>query len=308
MKFGVCLPNFPFGVEPSRTAIVGVAKEAALLGYDSLWVSDHILVPAEYPRYGRLFESLSTLAYIGGVTEQIRLGTSILVVPYRSAIVIAKQAATIDALTDGRLILGVGAGWIEGEFAALDVDFENRGRRLDESLAVMRTLWTDDDPTVDGEVYQFSDVLFEPKPAQTGGVPIWVGGHSTAALRRAVTYGAAWHPDDLGPDELADYTRRLDEMSDGRTIDISLRRTVDARPAMTIAESGAGGETEGQWEGGTASALTGSVDEILGEIEQVAALGVTHLICQFEHRTQREHLDQMRFFVEEIIQTLNGER
>lgn len=305
MKFGVCLPNFPFGVEPSRSAIVEVAKEAEMLGYDSLWVSDHVLVPAEYPRYGRLFESLSTLAYIGGVTEQIRLGTSILVVPYRSAIVIAKQAATIDALTDGRLILGVGAGWIEGEFAALDVDFGSRGRRLDESLAVMQALWTDDDPTMKGEFYEFSNVLFAPKPAQPGGVPIWVGGHSTAALRRAVTYGDAWHPDDVGPDELANYSRRLDEMSNGRTIDISLRRTVDARPAMARAESASGGEAEGRWEGGTASALSGSVDEILAEIEQVAALGVTHFICQFEHRLQREHLDQMRFFAEEVIQTIS---
>lgn len=308
MQVGVCLPNFPFGVDPSRDAIVDVAQEAESLGYGSLWVSDHVLVPAAYPRYGRLFEALSTLAYIGGVTERIRLGTSILVVPYRNAIVVAKQAATIDALTAGRLILGVGAGWIDGEFAALGVDVDSRGRRLDESLAVMQTLWTDDDPAMDGEFYAFSDVLFEPRPAQKGGVPIWVGGHSDAALRRAVTYGAAWHPDDLGPDDLAEYRRRLDEMSDGRTIDIALRRTVDARPAMSMTRSGTGGETEGEWDGGTASVLAGSVDEILGEIEQVAEVGVTHLICQFEHRTQRELLEQMRFFAEEVVQTMNDER
>lgn len=146
MKFGVCLPNFPFGVRPSRDAIVEVAQELDRLGYDSAWVSDHVLVPRDKPRYGHLYEVLSTIAYLGGLTEKIQLGTSILVLPYRNAIVVAKQAATIDALIGGRLILGVGAGWIEDEFRYLGADFHRRGRLLDEGIKVMKALWTEENP------------------------------------------------------------------------------------------------------------------------------------------------------------------
>jgi probable F420-dependent oxidoreductase len=302
MKFGVCLPNFPFGVRPTRDAILEVAQEAESLGFDSVWVSDHILVPNDKPRYGRLFEALSTLAYVGGATERIEMGTSILVLPYRSAITVAKQAATIDALTGGRLIVGVGAGWIEGEFDNLGMDFHNRGSRLNEGLAVMKALWGEDDPQVDGEFYQFSDVLFEPRPAREGGIPIWVGGHSNVALRRALEYGDAWHPDDLPTDELAEFVTKLHAMSDGREIGVSLRRTVDVRPTMAAAEAAAsGGELAGRWPGGSASALTGNVEGIVAEMDEVAALGVGHFICQFEHQSQEEHLQQMRFFAREII-------
>lgn len=304
MKFGVCLPNFPFGIAPSRDAIVDIAQEAESLGFASVWASDHLLVPKANPRYGRLFESITTLAYIGGATETLQLGTSILVVPYRNAITIAKQAATIDALTGGRLIIGVGAGWIEGEFKNLGVDYDTRGSRLSESLAVMKALWTEDDPAIDGEFYSFSDVLFEPKPTRASGVPIWVGGHSTYALERAVKYGDAWHPDDMPSDQLADYVEQLREMSDGRDIGVSLRRTVDLRPTME-AQAASGGQAEGRWEGGTASALGGTVEDIVAELNNLAGLGVGHFICQFEHQTQEEHLMQLRFMAEEIFPRVN---
>ena len=166
MQFGVCLPNFPFGVRPSREAILEIAQEAEALGYDSVWASDHLLVPRERPRYGRIFEALSALAYVGGATQKLQLGTSVLILPYRNAIIVAKQAATIDALTGGRLILGVGAGWIEGEFQNLGAGFRTRGRHLDEGLAVMQALWSEEHPGVRGEFYQFSNALFEPRPAR----------------------------------------------------------------------------------------------------------------------------------------------
>jgi probable F420-dependent oxidoreductase len=309
MKFGVCLPNFPFGVRPTREAILDVAQEAEALGFDSVWVSDHILVPKDKPRYGRLFETLTTLAYVGGATERIELGTSVLILPYRNAITVAKQAATIDALTGGRLIIGVGAGWIEGEFNNLGADFRRRGRHLDEGLAVMKALWTEDDPKIDGEFYRFSDVLFEPRPvpspaegpARPGGIPIWVGGHSDAGLRRAVRFGDAWHPDDLPKAQLAGYVAKLRSLSGGRDIGVSLRRTVDLRPAMATATRAVGGEAAGRWPGGSASALAGSLEEVAAEIGEVAQLGVGHFICQFEHQTQEEHVAQMRFIAREIF-------
>jgi probable F420-dependent oxidoreductase len=304
MQFGTCLPNFPFGVQPSREAILEVAQEAEQSGFDSVWVSDHILVPADKPRYGNLFEALSTLTYVGAKTEKIKLGTSIMVLPYRNAVTVAKQTATIDALTEGRLILGVGAGWIEGEFESVGADFHARGRRLDAGLKVLKELWTSDDPQVDDEFYQFSDVLFEPKPHRPEGIPIWVGGHSKAALRRTVQFGNAWHADDLPHEELASYMETLKEMGNGREVAVTLRRTVDLRPALAMAREGtgeAGGVAGGRWPGGSAAALTGTLDEVRAEIDALARLGVEHFVCQFEHETQQEHLDQIQLFGSEII-------
>jgi probable F420-dependent oxidoreductase len=301
MKFGLCLPNFPFGVQPSREAIVEVAQEAERLGYDSVWTTDHILPPAAWPRFGHLYETLSTLAYLGGATETIRLGTSILVLPYRNAITVAKQTATIDALTGGRMIIGVGVGHLEAEFQSMGVDFRSRGRRLDEQLRVLRTLWMEDDPRFDGEFYRFSDVLFEPRPAQEGGIPLWVGGNSDRALSRAARLGDAWHADDLRPEQLRASQDKLQEMSNGRQVGVTLRRTVDLRPALDAARSG----TPAREATGEEFAITGTLQQALDEIAAVAEVGVEHFVCQFEHATQEEHLQQMAYFAQEVFPHVN---
>ena len=202
MHFGVCLPNFPFGAPPSRDHIVAIAQAAERLHYASVWVSDHVLVPVDKPRYGHLYEVLTTLAYIAGVTERIRLGTSVLVLPQRDAILAAKQIATLDDLSGGRVIVGVGAGWMEGEFTNLGADFHRRGRHLDEGIQVMHTLWRDQTPQHAGSFYRFTDVLFGPKPSQAGGPAIWIGGASDAALRRAALLGDGWHADDVPLEQL----------------------------------------------------------------------------------------------------------
>ncbi|NJN94626.1 MAG: LLM class flavin-dependent oxidoreductase [Anaerolineales bacterium] len=164
MKFGLCLPNFPFGVKPSRETIVGIAQAAERLNYDSAWVSDHVLVPKDKPRYGHIYEVLTTMAYLAGMTERLILGTSVLVLPQRDAILAAKQIATLDDLSGGRVIIAVGVGWIEGEYNNLGADFHRRGKHLNEAMQVMKSLWQDDDPQFSGEFYNFKDVLFSPKP------------------------------------------------------------------------------------------------------------------------------------------------
>jgi probable F420-dependent oxidoreductase len=283
MRIGVCLPNFPFGVEPSPAAIVEVALEAERLGFDSVWATDHLLVPRTVPRYRSVFEALTTLAHLGALTERVELGTSVLVLPVRHAVEVAKQAATIDALSGGRLVLGVGAGWIEGEFANLGADFHGRGRHLDEALAVLRSLWNGQDPSHDGERYRFAEVLFAPRPARTGGVPLWIGGNSPAALRRAARLGDAWHADGLTSAELAAPLARLRELvPPGRRVAATLRRTLDLR-------DGAGGAPSGSGE----APLAGE-DAVRAELAALARLGVEHLVCQFEHHTQAEHLEQLR--------------
>lgn len=308
MKYGVCLPNFPFGVKPSRDSIVGIAQAAERLNYDSVWVSDHVLVPKDKPRYGHIYEVFTTMAYLAGVTERIYLGTSVLVLPQREAILAAKQIATLDDLSGGRVIVGVGVGWMEGEYKNLGADFHRRGRHADEGIKVMKSLWQDDDPSFAGEFYNFKDVLFGPKPAQAGGPPIWIGGASEAAIRRMAALGDGWAADDAPLDQLKAVTAQLHQLTaeNGRKVEITLRRTTDLRPAaaeagLLAAPSTESGVKVGQWPGSSTGALTGSLAEIKAFIQQVAEVGVTHFIFQFEHSTQEEHLAQLELFAREVI-------
>ncbi|MFN8458280.1 MAG: LLM class F420-dependent oxidoreductase [Anaerolineae bacterium] len=308
MKFGVCLPNFPFGVKPSRDNIAGIAQAAERLNYDSIWVSDHVLVPKDKPRYGHIYEAFTTLAYLAGITQRVQLGTSVLVLPQRDAILAAKQIATLDDLSGGRVILGVGVGWMEGEYKNLGADFHRRGRHADEGLKVMKTLWQDDDPSFEGEFYNFKDVLFGPKPVQAGGPPLWIGGASEAAIRRMALLGDGWAADDAPLEQLKAVTAQLRQLTaqNGRTVEITLRRTTDLRPAaaaagLLAAPTSGGGVKVGQWPGSSTGALNGSLAEVKAAIEEVAEVGVTHLIFQFEHNTQEEHLAQMELFAREVI-------
>ena len=197
MKIGLHLPHV--GPLATREGLTGFAQAAEEHGFDSLWVSDHVVVPrhldSSYP-YSRdggfpvppelpFQEPVATLLFVAGVTQRAKLGTTILVIPMRNPIVTAKQLATLDVLSGGRLILGVGAGWMEEEFELLGVPFERRGARLDEYIRLFRALWTEDNPSFKGKFWQVEDVGFAPKPVQKPCPPIWTGGHGERALRDA---------------------------------------------------------------------------------------------------------------------------
>jgi probable F420-dependent oxidoreductase len=186
-----------------------VATRAEALGFDSVWVSDHVVIPSQiaspYP-YDRpepftpdeaenVFEALTTMAFVAGRTERILVGSSVLVIPQREPILLAKQIATTDALCGGRLIVGVGVGWLREEFEALGVrTFDQRGAVADDELRLFRALWTQEgDISFHGATYRVDGVRFLPKPARRPGPPIWVGGNTRAALRRAAALGDAWH-------------------------------------------------------------------------------------------------------------------
>ena len=299
MRFGVSLPQFEFGIRPSPAIIGKVAQTAEAVGFDSLWVSDHVLVPDSRPRYGYFADALTTLAWVGAMTSRIALGTSVLVIPYRHALVLAKQLATLDMLVEGRLILGVAAGWMDEEFELLGLDFAARGRHLDESLAVMQTLWTEPKPRFDGEFYRFSDVIFEPRPHRPEGIPIWVGGHGRVALRRAVRLGVTWHPDDMETEEVTTRAGELRALNGGVGLPIAVRRRADLRAAM-----GRNVERKpdlpGAWPEGDARPLGGSLQEIIDTLARLREVGVEHFMFQFEHASQPEHLDQIRFAAERI--------
>lgn len=212
MEIGLHLPHV--GPLATREGITTFAQDAERLGYDSLWVSDHVVVPrtieSRYP-YSRdgsfplppdmpMLEPVSTLLFVAGVTQRAKLGTTILVIPMRNPIVQAKELATLDVVSGGRLILGVGSGWMEEEFDMLHVPFEKRGNRLSEYIRLYKSLWTEDNPTFNGKFWQVEEVGFSPKPLQKPHPPIWVGGHSERALKRAGRLGDGWHAVGIAPE------------------------------------------------------------------------------------------------------------
>ena len=194
MKFGVMLPHYRqvAGTE----AIARVAVEAEQIGYDSVWVSDHIVVPdRDVERFGKGYYDLFTvLGYVSAITERVSLGTSILIIPLRNPLQVAQAAATVDQLSNGRLILGVGVGSAEPEYRALGVSWNERGAITDEALEVLKHVWTADAPEFQGRYFNFSGINSFPQPLQQPHPPIWVGGGSRRSMRRAAEFGDAWHP------------------------------------------------------------------------------------------------------------------
>ena len=206
MKFGISFANTMIGADPaSAVALATTAEEA---GFESLWTVEHVVVPAgyesryPYSRSGRMAggaedfdlpDPLVWLSFLAGVTSSIRLATGILILPQRNPVVLAKEVATLDALSGGRVILGVGSGWLAEEVAAIGSDFADRGDRTDEYIGALRTLWSHDLASFDGPTVSFDDVYLRPRP-HDGPVPIVIGGHSPRAARRAGELGDGFFP------------------------------------------------------------------------------------------------------------------
>ena len=194
MKIGVNLINFGPGVSPD--SLKRWAQFSESFGFHLLMTSDHIAItPDVSTRYpAPFFEPISLLGWLAGVTTTIELGTTVLIVPYRNPLEIARACANIDQLSGGRFIFGVGIGWAEEEFQALRVPYRSRGAITDEYLEAVKLLWTRDVASYEGKFTSFKDVDTAPRPVQSPHPPIWVGGPSDAALRRTVRFGDAWHP------------------------------------------------------------------------------------------------------------------
>ena len=214
MEIGIHLPHI--GPLATREGITAFAKLAEEYEFDSLWVSDHVVMPRKlssrypYSPDGNFpvppdvpfLEPLSTLLFAAAVTERVKLGTTILVTPMRNPIVTAKQLASLDVLSGGRLIVGVGTGWMEEEFQMLGAPFARRGARTDEYIKLFKALWTEENPSFQGKFWQIDEVGFAPKPLQRPHPPIWTGGHSAPALRRAGRLADGWHAAYVGADLL----------------------------------------------------------------------------------------------------------
>lgn len=283
MLYGLNLPNY--GGPGHRDAVTAIAGRAEELGYQSLWTSDHVLLPASLPEpYGNLLESLTTLSYLAGCTRHISLATGILVLPQRNPLLVAKQAATIHHLSEGRLTLGVGVGWIEQEYAYLGAAFYERGKVADEYISAIRALFETDDPEFHGEWVNYAGVLFTPRPRTP--LRIVVGGTSMGALRRAATLGDGWHGLDRTPQEVRAATAALDRYGRKPGHSVSLR----TKTRLTREEA----------EQPDPAALTGTADQLWAQAERYAEAGVDQLVIEPQAADLRDFLDQITRFAEQV--------
>ena len=306
MKFGLVVPST--GPVAGREVLVTMAKLAQRLKFDSLWISDHVFIPYQYePLYpytptGRFvaeptdnaLEPLISLAFIAGLVDVPMLGVSVLVIPYRNPILTAKMVVTLDVLSQGKVVLGAGVGWLREEFEALGASYEHRGGVTDEYIEIFKKLCTEDRLSFQGEHYQFSNVSFNPKPVQTPHPPVWIGGYSPAAMRRAARLGEGWHPSNIRPDTLAEKVplfRRLCEQAG---------RDPDAIQLSTRINNMGFGQPGGDADARPAP-LSGSPQDMIDAIHRYAEAGVVHIALGVRGRDTQELAQNVERFASEVL-------
>ena len=201
MKVGICVPHYGRSIEVDRLATV--VRNAEEAGLDSVWVTDHVIVPRDVDVIYRedMLDPLAVLPWLAAMTERISLGTSVLILPYRSPLPLAKLLASVDVLSGGRLIVGAAIGWMEGEFATLGVPFKERVSRTEEALELFHAVWTQEHPEVITAHHQLANVQASPAPLQKPRPPVWIGGSSEGAFRRVARFGDGWHATSATPEE-----------------------------------------------------------------------------------------------------------
>lgn len=312
MHFGFSLPGRGPLARPD--VLVKLAQKADTLRYTSLFVTDHVVIPmagaSHYPysptgkfaddwKEGYL-EPLALMSYLAGVTSRIRLGTSVLILPYRNPVVVAKMLATLDVMSGGRIILGAGVGWFKEEFDALQAPpFPERGRVTDEYIRLMRACWTQEPVEWSSAHYRLGPVSAMPKPVQQGGIPIWTGGHTDAALRRAGELADGWHPIGLRapatlfPGEyaekaavIADWARKAGR--DPSAVTLTLRAPLELAPGR--AKPSAGDRT----------LFRGTAAEVIADIKSYQAIGVTDFVFDLTPPDLKGQLALMERFAAEV--------
>jgi probable F420-dependent oxidoreductase len=298
VKVGVVLPTY------RRLATVENIRRAAQLaeshGFDSVWVTDHVVVPAgSLESFGAtFFEAVTVMSFLAGITSRVLIGAAILIVPYRHPLVLAKMLATADRLSGGRLIVGAGLGWLEAESALLGVPHRKRAGIADESLAVMRACWENDQPEFHGEVFDVGGFHFAPRPHANRRLPVLVGGASTAALRRAARFGDGWIGDGQTFEELEVSLARLSQEleAQGRSLgemEVAMRaglQVVSDREAITESPSEKGWKSEEFVTAGR-TPFRGLREEVIADFKRAAGLGVGHLVFEFPVSRGEESMD-----------------
>ena len=289
MDFGLCLPNFRAGSSPQG---IDAATAAAVdAGWSTVWTTDHLLIDRPNAGdYGRIYEAILTLAWVGGRHPSIKLGTSVIVIPMRNAVVVAKELATLDALTGGRVICGLGIGWDEAEFRNVGVaeQFHRRGAYLDETIRLFRHLWSGSSDPFRGRYHEFEDFMFEPLPDQGGSLPIVVGGRAPAALERVGASADGYHSTSTSPKAYAEripVIRAAAEKAGRPEPSWSARVRVEPGPAKA---------------GARAYALRGTPDEMAAEIRAWQDVGVGHLAVWFDETDPLRLTAQIQAFAGDV--------
>ena len=313
MDFGIYLP-IDLKAPTAGGYLREVAEQIEGLGFDSLWTGDHVAIPRKaksaypYPdplsyaesshpigTSGTLDEqngsdlpgipdALGVLQFVAACTRRVQLGTSVLILPMRNPVITAQQVATLDILSDGRCILGVGVGWNREEFETLNAPFEHRGARTDEYLEVMRRLWTLDDPSFEGKFYKVGDVLFDPKPIQKPHPAYWFGGNEEPALRRTIRFKGTWHFAFLNANDVGVRVARLRQLAEEAGQD-----------PLSIPVTGL-----------RIDILYKSAKDASAEIEALEAAGVSHVIVGSAHGDMKTISTGLSTFAREVMARHRG--
>ncbi len=315
MRYGFYLPTR--GATATSDGLTKILRLGESLGFSSVMIADHIVFPTvvtsrypytvsgDFPGGGDTLEQLALMAFVAGQTSTLRLVTSVMIVPYRNPVFTAKALATIDVLSNGRVTVGCGVGWMREEFEALAAaDFDRRGAVTDEYLAIFKLLWTKSPATFKGKFYEFADLQCLPAPVQKPHPPIWIGGHSRPALRRAARFGDGWHPVGANPAvplRPAELKTSLDELTrlaeaagrDPSKITISYKAPVYDPTSTTIG-------------GAERRPFSGSVAEVVDDIRTWKKLGVSELIFDFRSEQLDDTLGRMERFATSVKRAADG--
>jgi probable F420-dependent oxidoreductase len=308
MRYGFYLPTRgPLG---NPDDIAEIARTGEALGYKTIVFGDHIVFPVTvaspypytvdggFPGVGDAMEQLTLMSFIAGITETARLVTSVMILPHRNPLATAKILATIDVLSKGRVTVGVGVGWMREEFEALGApDFDQRGAASNEYIEIFKKCWTQDPVSHDGEFYSFKELRCMPQPVQDPHPPIWIGGHSRAALRRVAKYGDGWHPvgatsaSPLAPAEFQALLDQLKEMTaaEGRNFD-----------DLTISFKAPSYDPGRIPEGHERLLFTGEPERIAEDIRTYEAMGVSEVVFDFRRPPVSKTIENMAHFMTEV--------
>ena len=309
MEFGLHLAASGPGAEPEN--LIEFTQRAEALGFYCVTVADHIVIPrnisspypytldGQYRGAGHHLEQMTVMSFLAGATRRIRLVASVMIAPYRHPVVAAKALATLDFLSQGRVILGLGVGWMKEEFELLGAPrFEARGRVTDEYIKAFKELWTKENPAFRGDYCNFSALTFLPKPVQKPHIPIWIGGHSRHALRRAAELGDGWHPiggvptAPLEPDDLAaklsllaQYARAVGR--DPKEIRIAFKASLYDRDKASRA--------------GRRRRFTGGAEDIVADAREYRSAGVDYLILDVRTPNREQTLERLNWLAQEVV-------
>lgn len=308
MEFGVTVPNL--GGIASTETLAQMAVRIEELGFDAVFVSDHVVMPttvtSRYP-YGSsgvigvgadedVFEPFTVLAYLAGMTSRVRLGVSVMVLPYRHPVLNAKMLATLDVLSGGRLIAGVGVGWMKEEFEALDADYEHRGAVTDEHIQVLTALWTQEEPYFAGRHYRIEGVRSLPRPLQRPRPPIWVGGNTRPALRRAALLGDGWHAVRMTPAQLAGQCETLRRLREEHGV-ASQGFRVSVRSSLRVTDAPL---TEGR------TPLSGTPDQLLADVRAYRDAGADYMVVGASGSSLEETMGHLERFASDVLPAARG--